>query len=139
VIVDFEETPLFLALQDTIKGLGFEIVEVSSRVKDTRAQVHLVIYRAEGVDHQGCAMVGRGVTTTLEDFFESRDVHLEVSSPGLERQIKTWREFAVFSGLPAKIFRRGGDWESVTIGQDLVKTDIIKARLDRLGEGILND
>lgn len=134
MIVDFETTPLFQQLELIVNNLGYSLVEANSVTKPKGVQVHVVIFREGGVDLNDCARVTRAITSTLEGFFESREIWLEVSSPGLERQIKTWREFEIFSGLPAKIYRIGRDWESVTLGPELIGKDVLKAKLDLLGE-----
>ncbi len=134
MIVEFESTPLFEQLDLIVSNLGYRLVEANSSVKPKGVQVHVVIFRKGGVDLNDCARVTRAITSTLEAFYESREIWLEVSSPGLERQLKTWREFEIFSGLPARIYRNGGDWESTTLGPNLVRQDILKAKLDLLGE-----
>lgn len=134
MIVEFESTPLFEQLDLIVNNLGYRLVEANSSVKPKGVQVHVVIFREGGVDLNDCAKVTRAITSTLEAFFESREIWLEVSSPGLERQLKTWREFEIFSGLPAKIYRSGGDWESATLGPNLIGPGVLKAKLDLLGE-----
>lgn len=134
MIVEFEPSPLFQRVNGLIENLGFSVVEVGAKINPNEVKVHIVIHRESGVDLEGCAKVSRAVMTSLEDFFDRRDVSLEVSSPGLERSLKTWREFEIFRGLPGKIIRSGGDWESVSLGPDLIGQDIVKARLDLLGE-----
>lgn len=139
MIVEFEPSPLFYKIEVPITNLGYSLVEVSSRVKSNEVQVHIVIHREGGVDLEACAKVSRAVMSSLEEFFDSRDIWLEVSSPGLERNIKTWREFQIFNGLPGKIFRSGQNWETVRLSPELIGQDIIKAKLDLLGEVNLND
>jgi ribosome maturation factor RimP len=48
----------------------------------------------------------------------SRDIHLEVSSPGISRRLKTADELMVFQGRGIKyLIDEESDWRSGTIGE----------------------
>lgn len=86
-----------------IKGLGFVIVELTDKQRNKTLHVNLVIYDPQGIDIDDCAAVYKAVFPRLEVATEARDVHLEVSSPGVYRKLKDASEFEVFTGLRAKL------------------------------------
>lgn len=86
-----------------IRGLGYHLVDAShSFVKDVH-RVSLIIHSQDGVGTEACAEVHRTVRPRMEVVFDSREVQLEVSSPGLERKFAHPREFAIFQGRKVKI------------------------------------
>lgn len=66
--------------------------------------VRIYIDKPEGVTHQDCATVSRQIEAVLDtaDYVGSAYV-LEVSSPGLERDLYSLKDFEKFSGSLAKI------------------------------------
>jgi ribosome maturation factor RimP len=64
--------------------------------------VHLVIFSQEGISLEDCQRVTRLLGNELDDLFPAR-YRLEVSSPGLEREIKDPEEFTFFRGREAQI------------------------------------
>ncbi len=113
--------PLYESLEPIITGLGFGIVELVGRQRKSTFHVHLVIHHPDGVGIENCAQVHRTVLPRIEVMYESLDVHLEVSSPGIYRKIKDAREFEIFKGKSIKVLRSGSsEW--------------IKARIDDADE-----
>jgi ribosome maturation factor RimP len=52
----------------------------------------------------------------LEVVLDSRDISLEVSSPGISRTIKYFREFSIFQGRKIRLMEAGeNDWIEGTI------------------------
>lgn len=133
-----------------IEGLGFQLVELSSANRKGTLHVHLTIYRPEGVGLDDCAEVYTALMPRLEVLSDNRDIHLEVSSPGLSRGIKSGREFGLFQGKGVRVLTvDSDDWvggvivssdeESVTIRtktgeRRFVYGTIKKAKLDESQE-----
>ncbi|MFP4300816.1 MAG: ribosome maturation factor RimP [Spirochaetaceae bacterium] len=133
-----------------LEGLGLQLVELTSVNRKGTLHVHLTIYSPEGVTLDDCAEVYTALLPRLEVLSENRDIHLEVSSPGLGRSIKSGREFELFEGKGVRLLTLDSDdWvggviatsdeESVTIRtkageRTFVYETIKKAKLDESQE-----
>ncbi len=103
-------------VEPLVDRLGFSIVELRSGAAREALRVSLVIYRPQGVDLEDCTTVYRAVLSRIEVSENRRDVHLEVSSPGLNRTMKSTDEFGVFLGKGVKILlKTSGEWITGTI------------------------
>ncbi|MFZ5758670.1 MAG: ribosome maturation factor RimP [Thermodesulfobacteriota bacterium] len=73
---------------------GLELVDVQFRQEQVGMVLRIVIYRKDGVGIDDCARVSREVGHLLdvEDLIAEK-YHLEVSSPGLDRPLKTEKDF----------------------------------------------
>ena len=87
-----------------LKELGIELVEVQYRREQTGWILRLVIDKQDGISLGDCAAVSREISQLLdiEDFID-QTYNLEVSSPGLNRPLKSMAEFERFVGRKAKI------------------------------------
>ncbi len=103
-------------VEPLVDRLGFSMVELRSGAAREALRVSLVIYRPQGVDLEDCTTVYRAVLSRIEVSENRRDVHLEVSSPGLNRTMKSTDEFGVFLGKGVKILlKTSGEWITGTI------------------------
>lgn len=66
-------------------------------------KVVVVIFKPEGVSIGDCEKVTTLLSDEVDQFFAGR-YHLEVSSPGLDRELKKVEEFQLFRGREARIF-----------------------------------
>ncbi len=105
-------------LEDVVRGLGFEIVDLNQSVVKGRTHVHLVVYREEGMNVDHCAEIHKTVAPRLELLLDDRDVALQVSSPGIDRVFKHMHEFSVFAGRGVRVLRKSNmKWEAGRIEQ----------------------
>jgi ribosome maturation factor RimP len=87
--------------------LGLELVEVELKGAGKAQLLRLTIDKPEGVTHEDCAAVSREVSAVLdEDDPIDGTYELEVSSPGVERKLRKWRDWQRFQGKKAKIVLR---------------------------------
>lgn len=101
-----------------ITGLGHQIVELKSRIVQRQLHVNLVLYNEKGISVNDCAEVYRTLLPRIEIAAESRDVHLEVASPGLGRNLKSLDEAEIFAGAEAKLLLENEpEWISGILGQ----------------------
>lgn len=90
-------------LEKIVSGLGFELVELESSPRGRILRVY--IDKADGVTVDDCASVSNHLTRLFA--VEGIDFdRLEVSSPGLDRSLKTPRDFGRFRGETANIRMR---------------------------------
>jgi len=87
-----------------LQELGLELVEIQYRREQSGWVLRLIIDRQEGVSLDDCAAASReiGQLLDIEDFIEQA-YNLEVSSPGLDRPLKSMADFQRFVGRRAKI------------------------------------
>lgn len=112
-----KEDPVYELIIPAVEGLGFGVVELNSRVVQRQLHVALVVFRPEGVSINDCAEIYRTVQPRLEMAEGERDVHLEVSSPGLSRKMKSADEMRIFKGRGVQYLLEGeDDWNSGILG-----------------------
>lgn len=93
-----------------MRSEGLILVELIWRREPVGRVLRLIVDRPEGgVTLDECALVSRQASHLLdvEDPI-AEPYHLEVSSPGLTRRLKTPRDFTVFAGRPARLVVRDG-------------------------------
>ena len=92
-----------IAAQVTEKH-GLELVHAELKGAGRDRAVRIFIDKPEGITHADCSLVSHEVGEILdaEDFIPTA-YNLEVSSPGLERELYSLRDFEKFAGSLAKI------------------------------------
>lgn len=87
---------------------GIEIVEVEILGGGNSRVVRIYIDKPTGVSHADCELVSQQVGTILdvEDTIPGGRYTLEVSSPGVERKLKSIRDFERFAGKKVKVLLR---------------------------------
>jgi ribosome maturation factor RimP len=90
--------------QPVLEELGLELLEVQYRREQSGWVLRLIIDRQDGVSLEDCAAVSREISQLLdiEDFIDQA-YNLEVSSPGLDRPLKSMADFQRFTGSRTKI------------------------------------
>ena len=86
-------------VEPVIAGMQLELVEVQFRRESIGQVLRLIIDSEDGVGVEHCAKVSRevGYLLEVEDIIDQA-YHLEVSSPGLDRPLKTERDFSRCKG-----------------------------------------
>jgi ribosome maturation factor RimP len=129
-----------------VAGMGFRLVELRHGQSHKQNHVSITVYRPEGVSVNDCAALSRMLYPRLELIEEMENLRLEVTSPGLDRVIKSPEEYEIFQGRGARVLTRnegrwlGGTIQGVSDGAlrlrgreatlDIPLEDIQKARLD---------
>jgi ribosome maturation factor RimP len=95
---------LIALTEPLLTQLGYELVDLEHAPGRTHAQVRLFIDRPEGVGLEDCEQVSREVSA----LFDVSDpvptsYTLEVSSPGLDRVLRTPAHFVRFVGSRVKV------------------------------------
>ena len=117
------ETPLERKLRELAESIlrfeRFELVELSFGRGSGRGLLRLVIDREDGVSVEDCATISRELSAVLdvEDLIPG-SYTLEVSSPGLDRPLKSLSDFLRFGGRLAKVtLEEAMDNQKVFIGR----------------------
>lgn len=142
-----------------IEGLGYALVELHIVRVHSGIQTRAVIaplhtgtaekkaQNRSSIGVNDCAKVHRLLLPRLEALLRSQEVYMEVTSPGMNRNIKNAAEFALFIGKEVRLWDKNvSDWVSGIIEksdtasitfkhpktgetQTLQYTDIAKAKL----------
>lgn len=150
--MDFTENDnkIYEITDPVAESLGYKIVEIQSKNLNDELYIYVVIYALGGISIDDCSRLHKALKGRIEAFTEDRDVYIEVSSPGINRNIKSAGEFAVFKGKKIKLLLDDQDeWQKFIIkdtdnncvtleiaennSSEIVKikySDIRKAKLD---------
>lgn len=115
---------LYDLARDLVEQMGYVLVTVDDVVQRGRRVFRFYIDHPRGVALSDCESVSREIEYLLdaELGFEGSYV-LEVSSPGLDHELRREREYAHFAGRPARLVLR----ESVE-GRNVIEGVIAGAR-----------
>ncbi|MDR1179715.1 MAG: ribosome maturation factor [Spirochaetales bacterium] len=144
-----------LILEDcgaVVQGMGYDIVELRAVRTKKGAQVYIVIYAARGIGLDDCSQVLKTLRPRIQMLTNTPDVHIEVSSPGTDRLIRSPREYGIFRGRGIRILAGDSkEWSAGILGDiqgesltlcsgGEIKTfafsDIRKAKLDHTQEDV---
>jgi ribosome maturation factor RimP len=97
---------------------GLEVVDVEVKGSGRNQLLRIFIDKPQGVTHSDCEAVSLQVGSLLdaEDILPGQYT-LEVSSPGVERKLKKWKDFERFQGQRIKVVLR----------EPLARTNDVKA------------
>jgi ribosome maturation factor RimP len=94
-------------VEPVVNGIGFSLVELTVSRQKGATRVGVVIHRPSGVGIEECAEVSKLIFPRLETIEGLAEVSLEVSSPGIERVIKSPREYPLFQGRGLRLLAEG--------------------------------
>jgi ribosome maturation factor RimP len=95
------EDPIAEEIEPIVSSLGFDLVEVSINRSHRLNHVRVTVHRAGGVSVDDCSRIARLIRPRLEANYP--ELMLEVSSPGVERVIKSLREYEIFRDRGVRI------------------------------------
>lgn len=100
-----ESVELYKDIADTISGIGLALVDLSvGRTKGGATRAFAVVYGAAGTGIEECTRAHRLIQARLEVLLGESDFHLETASPGIDRTIKSDREYGIFVGRGVRLF-----------------------------------
>ena len=99
MIADNRKDSLLGLLEPSVEALGYELVDLDVQT-GWRGILRIYIDKEEGIELADCELVSRQLSDLLdvEDPLPGHYV-LEVSSPGIERRLRTLEHFKRFCGL----------------------------------------
>ena len=114
-------------LEPVLKTMGISLVEVNAAVVKQVFNIRLVIFRDEGISVKDCENVHKIIRPRLDLIVDDRDISLEITSPGIDRRIKSSREYGIFKGKFVKILPEdSNDWISGRIVESDDKTLVLE-------------
>ena len=107
---------LHCEVEPIVFGMGFTLVELRHSRSKNQNQIILVVYRPEGVGVDECAAISKNLYPRLELIDGLENLQLQVSSPGLDRVLKSEEEYSIFRGRKVKVMLHGeSEWIRGTI------------------------
>jgi ribosome maturation factor RimP len=95
---------LIARFEPELQGLGYELVEVEFAPGPGGGTLRFYIDKPEGIDAEDCASVSHALLDSIEaDDPLPGDFAIEVSSPGLDRVLRTPEHFARFVDNRVKV------------------------------------
>ncbi len=102
---EIKENSLFTQVQDLIAPMGYKVVDVQKRETPGGVELYLTVFLADrDVTTDDLAEVYNIVYPRYQVIFGRRDLTLEVSSPGMQRNFKDVYEFTLFKGKLVKVY-----------------------------------
>lgn len=103
-------------IRELLEPQGYALVDFAAEQVRTRFHVRCVLYHRDGINLDSLGEVHRALQPRLEMLYENRDIHMEFSSPGLSRNLKSAHEFRIFRGRAVTVLLEGTEeWVSGTI------------------------
>ena len=97
-----------------VEGMGYKLVELKIVPSKTTTKISAMISSTNPDENIGvvdCAKVHRVLLTRLEALLGTEDTMMELTSPGIEHNIKNAAEFAVFTGRSIRVWDKTvNDW-----------------------------
>lgn len=145
--IEIEDKRSELAAQ--VEKLGAELLEIRFRRSGAKSTLTFIVDKTGGVTLEDCAQINR----RLGDFFGGQDIiagsyYLEVSSPGLDRPLKSPRDFVRAMGQKVRITAKdesgkirtwSGEVEAVEEGAVSIRSSqegLLKLKLDSIVKAV---
>jgi ribosome maturation factor RimP len=146
-----ESDTLFAKLEPLLSEAGLSLIDLQLSRKGGSATVRMTVYSPRGTGTDECAKAHRIAYPEALAFLAPAEPSLEVSSPGIDRVLRSPREWEIFKGRDARVLLRdetewirgrivGVDGGSVSLackdGTRVIGLEAVsKARLDSSREG----
>lgn len=102
-----------------VEGMGFKLVDLKIVPSKTTTKISAIIASTDPAANIGvndCAKVHRVLLPRLEALLGTEDTMMELTSPGIEHNIKNAAEFSVFTGRSVRVWDKiVTDWVCGTI------------------------
>ena len=99
-----------------VEELGYRLVELKIVPAKTITKISAMVCPADTSANMGvndCAKVHRVLLPKLEELLGTEETSMELTSPGIEHNLKNAAEFAVFTGRDVRIWDKTvSDWVS---------------------------
>ena len=116
-----------------VEGLGYKLVDLKIIPAKTVTKISAIITGtdpAQSIGVNDCAKVHRVLLTRLEALLGTEETTMELTSPGIEHNIKNAAEFSVFTGREVRVWDKTvNDW----VGGVIKAADDKKVLLDSEG------
>jgi len=112
-------------VEPIVAGMGFSLVELRHNRSKNQNHINLVVYRPDGVGVDDCAAISKNLYPRLELIQGLENLRFQVSSPGLDRVLKSEREYSIFAGRAIRVMLHG-------------QREWIRGKIEGVQEGVLS-
>ena len=117
--ISFDSIPHYKECALLVEGLGYYLVELKIIPAKTVTKISAVITAKDpekNISVDDCAKVHHALQPRLEALLKTEDTAMELTSPGIDRNIKNAAEFALFTGHAVRVWSKtANDWVGGTI------------------------
>lgn len=120
----YKDIKYYKECEPLVEGLGYKLVDLKIIPAKNTTKISAVVSPINPQDNMGvndCAKVHRILLPRLEALLGTDDTTMELTSPGIEHNIKNAAEFSVFTGREVRVW-------------DKIKTDWISGKIDSSDE-----
>lgn len=114
-----------------VEGLGYSLVELHITPQKGLTRITAVIASKDpsiDIGVNDCSKVHHALLPHLEAILGTEDTYMELTSPGMERNIKNAAEFAVFAGREVRVWdKEVTDW----VGGKILSSDQKSVTLEK--------
>lgn len=90
-------------VDDVAADLKYLVYDANIYLKGENSRIIVKIDRIEGISHEDCTAFSRELSRRLDEAGVLPNYSIEISSPGVNRQLRGVGEFERFRGFPVKI------------------------------------
>ena len=117
--LDAQTSALRESLEGLVRGLGIELIEIDIFWGKGRkglpgvVQIRAVVYKPGSLGIDDCSRVHYAIVPRLESAFPGHELSVEVSTPGITRQVRDGVELAHYRGRGVRLWRTDiSDWSA---------------------------
>lgn len=115
--------PYYKDCAPLVNGLGYELVELHVLPQKGTVRITAVIASKNpevDIGVNDCSKVHHALLPRLEALLGTEDTYMELTSPGMERNLKNAAEFSIFKGREVRVWDKTvSDW----VGGKIVSAD----------------
>ncbi|MBM7022715.1 ribosome maturation factor [Treponema sp. Marseille-Q4523] len=121
--IAFDAVPYYSECAPLVEGLGYHLIELKIVPAKTVTKIFAVIAPKEpdrNISVNDCSRVHHALLPRLEALLGTDNTSMELTSPGIDRNIKNAAEFSLFIGRSLRVWsKKENDW----IGGKIVCAD----------------
>ena len=114
--ISYKDIKYYKECATLVEGLGYKLVDLKIILAKTITKISAIITSTDPEVSLGvndCAKVHRALLPRLEALLGTEDTTMELTSPGIEHNIKNAAEFAIFVGRNVRVWDKTvTDWVS---------------------------
>ncbi len=131
--ISLDSMPYYKDCSPLVEGLGYTLVELHVTPQKGVTRINAVIASKDpsiDIGVNDCSKVHHALLPRLEAILGTEDTYMELTSPGMERNIKNAAEFPIFKGREVRVWDKNvSDW----VGGVIVNADEKSVTLEKEG------
>ncbi|WP_147634372.1 LSm family protein [Treponema pectinovorum] len=128
--IALDSQPHYAECEEIASSLGYHLVELKISKQSSTTRILAVITGEDSTANIGindCSKVHHALLPKIEEILGTDDTYMELTSPGMERNIKNAAEFALFKGRQVRVWDKTiSDW----VGGKVISADKASVTLE---------